>query len=440
MADPLGMKGSALLDSRTGIIRRVEHESTPEWFPPSFRFMTAVLSDPSRWSEWAVDSTGAGYGFGSEQPVRAAAIGEAVERYCGSLPPAGLVHASYRELADRRVAAVDPDTFALFSERQYSRAGFPFVPFTRELAVDWTYGRELGSGTRVAVPASLVWVSHPLRSGRAGTASSTNPVIQAGLAAGSDRARAEWNALCEIVERDTMTAVWSGGGSVRQIQPPAWLGRMAKGPRNALHTRFLEFPNPYGLVLVGALVHDSRTSYLTMGMGCRPDPGSALEKAFGEALQLQRFVAAYDDPTGGYMRAAELPTSPLRPWRADRRYAQSYRPDFTDVVDYGCHLQLYLDPDIQDRFERELADAIEAEVPCERLTTSSVRDIASLVERLTELGYRTVSVDVTTPDVAALGWSVVRVVVPGLYTNGAAGLPLLGGRLGDFERGLPLPH
>jgi ribosomal protein S12 methylthiotransferase accessory factor len=92
-------------------------------------------------------------------------------------------------------------------------------------------------------------------------------------------------------------------------------------------------------------------------------------------------------------------------------------------------LQLYLDPVVQSRFEGELGARIVGEVDFSEL--SAVGGLE---------GYRVVSVDVTTPDVLAAGLRVVRVVVPGLYSNAAAGLPFLGGRLSGDRISLPLPH
>ena len=50
------------------------------------------------------------------------------------------------------------------------------------------------------------------------------------------------------------------------------------------------------------------------------------------------------------------------------------------------------------------------------------------LRRLETQGLEAYSVDVTTPDVASVGLSVVRVVVPGLYGNAPAAFPPLGGR------------
>ncbi|CAM5562118.1 hypothetical protein SALBM311S_01325 [Streptomyces alboniger] len=180
----------------------------------------------------------------------------------------------------------------------------------------------------------------------------------------------------------------------------------------------------------------------------RADTGDAALKAYGEALQLQLFTADYDDPDGPYMRAAADPRSPLKPSRRDRDYADAYRNDLRDVVDYGCHLQLYLDPRTQDAFEAELRIALtEGPRPGpDPLAPADGTDPLEAVVGGIVAGHHPVLVDVTTPDVRAAGLHVVRALVPGLYSNTAAGLPFLGGtRLAESlagapRRSLPLPH
>jgi ribosomal protein S12 methylthiotransferase accessory factor len=439
----------ALTDARTGLISACEPRAIPDHFPASFALTHAVLGDTRRFSPWPSDSAGAGYAFADPGAVYAAAVGEAVERYCGNLVPPGLPVASYDELTAAGRAAADPASFSLYSPQQYATPGFPAAPLSRDRPVSWATGHDLLSGDPVLVPACLVWVSwfaspatiEPL----------TNPVIQAGLAAGLTWEFAVAGALREVIERDAMTLSWTGGLGLHALVPPRWLAAFARGPRGDLSTRFLAFTSPFGVPVLGALVSDRRTGYLTLGMGVHPDPVRAAVKAFAEALQLQLFAAGYDDPARGYGRIAGQPGSPLKAWRADRRYALSYRPDLSDVIDYGCHLQLHLDPGVQDRFRAELDAATLGEQPLESRGQGSQPggdDTRALAERLAAAGHRVISVDLTTADVAPLGWRACRVLVPGLYSNSPAGLPFLGGtRLAEAQRHaavprptLPLPH
>jgi ribosomal protein S12 methylthiotransferase accessory factor len=428
---------SLLVDRRTGIIRELVDAVVPQHFPPEFKLIHSYVSDSARFSPWSSDSAGAGYCFdlGDRARPTAAAIGEAVERYCGNIVAKPIVRGSAETVIG---ASIDLSRLARFGATQYAQPRFPFVEPTDDLEMDWTLGVDLITGSDIWVPAELVWGSYPHFVARTGPAIS--PVAQAGLAAGPTTRFAIRNALREIVERDAMTLSWTGRRGVRIVTGmPEQLLRL--GNHETLSTRWLAFESDFGIPVLGALVRDHRTGYSTMGTACHEDAQTAAFKSLGEALQLQLLSADYDDPESGIGRAAASPNSPLAPWRADRRYADVYRSDFADVMDYGCHLQLHLDPEIQTRFESELAGAVVGEVELDSLTSPIDTESA-----LTGSGFRPAWVDLTTTDVLRTGLHVVRVVVPGCLTNAAAGLPFLGSpRLVDSLaehpiRTIPLPH
>ncbi|MDJ0409443.1 MULTISPECIES: YcaO-like family protein [Rhodococcus] len=423
----------ALVDPRFGVLTRLDPRSIPEHFPSSFALTHSRISDISRFSDWPADNSGAGYGFGSPDRVLGAAIGEGVERYCGNLVPDGLRRGSYLSLTAEGVDALDPATVCLYSAEQHAAPRFPASELTGSLDVEWIDGTDLSTGSSVWVPASLVWPSYfgshtrPVGEDRP----LTNPIIQAGLAAGPSSEFACWGALCEILERDAMTLSWYGGRGVHEVSVPTWLRQFARGPQGRLDTRFYSFTTEFGIPVLGSLVHDRSTGFLTLGMGVGTDAVRAAEKAYAEALQLQLFVSEYDDPTSAYMQAAQSPTSPLKPWREDRAYGMSYRSDRRDLVDYVCHLQIHLDPEVQEQFRRELTAATLGSVDLSGLDTADAAPttdrIAALVKVLNSAGHRVVEVDVTTADVRAAGLHVVRVVATGLYSSSPIGLPFLGG-------------
>lgn len=444
LPDPL----KPLVDPRTGIVRALEVADVPDRFPVGFALVHSRLADARRFGDWAVEASGAGYGFEGVAAAAAPAVGEAVERYCGNLVPPGLFVGSWHDANRAGLEPVAPEDLCLHAADQYESPGFPFVPLTRDLRMPWAAGRRLDDGAPAALPAALVWGSLPLR-GPARDAPPVSGVVQAGLAAGVTCDAAAAGALREVLERDAMVMSWQGRGGLVRLQVPPPLATLAQGPGGYLQTRFLQFAADLGVPVIGALVRDRTTGYLSLGTGCHPDPVRGAVKALGEALQLQLLLARYGDPASPIGAAGMSATSPLRPWRADRRYGLSYREDLSDVRDYGCHLQLHLDPQVQEAFEADLEGSWRGErdlgdLPCGPGT--SREDLDHLLAVLGDHGMRAVAVDVTTPDVARLGLSAVRVAVPGCYGNSAAGLPLLGGgrlteRLaGRPPRVLPLPH
>jgi ribosomal protein S12 methylthiotransferase accessory factor len=450
---------STLVDARTGIIRRLEHRPVPDRLPVSLCHVASTLSDTTRFGPWAADTAGAGTAFWDEPAAMAAAVGEAVERYCANLVPSGLRTASYDELVAAGETAIDPRTVALYHDEQYRAPGFPFVPFTTDLRVQWVAGRHLVRHDPVWVPAALVWITYyegsPTRD-----QPPTNALVHAGVAAGGDRTHAEWSALCELVERDAMTLAWLGRSpALAFAEPPAWLAELARGPQGNLWSRFLVFPSVVGLPVVGALVIDTERGYRCMGTACHPDLTQAMSKALAEAMQLQMIVGELDDPDSAFMRVAPTDGSPLKPWRGQRDYLDAYRADWRDVTHHACHLQLHLDPRMGERLEAELdgvptisvSDAMGPDSPVgiRPLQADARADrLVEVAERLEVAGHAPVSVDVTTTDIRPTGLRVTRVTAPGLYSYAAAAFPCLGGeRLARQLRGhdagprlLPLPH
>lgn len=441
----------SLLDSRFGIIRRLISETLPQNFPQSFHFISSTGADSTRWSDWLADERGAGYALHSRTAAVNAAVGEAIERYCGNLVPPTLRRAAASEFRDANIPHVDPEGLALYSPEQYAQRRFPFVSFNRSLVTDWIPGQDMTNlESNVWVPAALVYPTYPEYAYRSGLPV-TNPVYQAGIAAGQDREAAELSALLEVVERDAMTLNWCAGGQLQPLTAPDGLHALFTGPDNTLEVRLFVFPNSFGACVVGALVRDQTTGRLALGSAARVRLEDAVRKAYGEALQLHLFMTDFDNPDGAYMsRIGD--DSPLKPWRADRRYLDSYRPDLADVIEYGCHVQLFLDPRMQERFLTELEQSlgVAAEWTTDAGTGTPGADRQAIVEHMVEQGLTPVSVDVTTSDVEAAGTGarVVRVVVPGMYANSPVGRPFLGGdRLtatlaatGGYRLSTPLPH
>ncbi len=449
MAGPVSVGGGAagvkafgrLVDPRLGLLRRLALEPLPPHLPPGLCQARAEIADSRAFSPWTSDAAAAGLAWWNAEAARAAAVGEAVERYCGNVVPTGLRRASYAELAAGGGAALDPADLALYAPEQYRRRGFPFVPFTRDLQVLWTTGFDLATGDSVAVPASWVWTSWS--TGPAAGEPKTHGTIYAGIAAGPSREEAERSALAELVERDAVHLAWTAGVPLPRLTPPAWMEPLLTAARGAVTAELYLFPNAFGLPVVGALLRDREAGVVTLGQACRTTPVDAALKAVAEAAQLNLVARALADPqTGLADRLAAVPGAALHPWRADRGYAALYGPLWRGARDLLCHLQLHLDPALH----KPLAD---------RLATGGTRPLADLpaagpetretyLTRLHARGFRAVSVDVTTSDVAPTGLRVVRVVVPGLYANAPAAFPYLGGRrlaeAGGVRCTLPPPY
>lgn len=415
-----------LVDERLGIVRAVEPVPLHPMLPHSLHLVAAVLSGPA-----AHHAAPGGAAWWDPAAAAAAALGEAAERYCVGSAPVALWHTSWTELAADGVTAIDPADLALHSAAQHAAPGFPFARFDRELPVAWVPGTELG-GAPVLVPRSLLVLDLPEAD------SPTHLPVNAGLAAGPDWNTAVCSALEELLERHCVATAWLGGVAFERLPTPGWLSGVLGGPTAAVEATVLGVPNEFGLPVAAVLLRDRESGVLGMGTALRPRLYAAVRKAAAEAVVSCQAAHQLDDGAALAAWLGDPATTALRPWRADRGYAQQYRPDWRDVVDVFCHVQLYLDPALWPVLDQRLSTGVRSPGWPARWELS---DRAGYVPRVRAAGLRVVTVDLTTPDVAACGLVVVRVVVPGLRATAPAAFPFLGGSWATPPTcTLPFPH
>ncbi len=422
---------SHLVDVRFGVITQVAPEPLVPGIPRAFVDYTADLAATGQFAPWKADALAGGATLGDPEGARMAAIGEAVERYCGNAVPADLLRGTSAELAEAGRQVLDPADLALYSAAQYELPGFPFVPFTRDLDLSWVPGRDLGSGGEVLVPAALAYLNAYRGLRR------PEPAIAyqafAGIAAGMGRLAAERAALEELIERDAVAIWWASGSRATAIDigdDPA-LSEAAADPRAAdLRWRFLRIPCAFEVPVVAAFVEDSSRGIVGFGSACRPTPRGAAAKALTEAIvtyTIGRQLADYGSGFWADARAGRLSQEPYRPFRVDRGYRGTFRDDWRDLTVLDLNLQLYLDPVMRDEPLRRLREPAGPAAPLATLPRVEGDPRTVYLRRLASQGLRAISIDLTTSDVARTGLRVVRVVAPGLYQNAPAAFPMLGG-------------
>jgi len=337
---------------------------------------------PAAWCESAHPRVLVGGGSGrTAREARAAALGEALERYSASLPdPERLVLASARELGAR---AVDPGRFALFSERQYRSAGFPYARFDRETRLAWVDGVSLPGGEPALLPAQLVHLAGfddepPL----CRTTSS-------GLACHTDVASATLGALLEALERDAFMLTWKARLSWPLLE---WSGneeldafeRASLRP-TGLHWRAIDLSAIWGVPIVAAVVRGGET--LGVGAAAATAVERATTKALDEAMR-------------------------VRTWAQALRRSGVAAPAADAVEELDDHVRFYSDPVNAPRVE--FLDRCRTRRRVERVPSVSAPPIEAICRRLARRGVTAYAVDVTSPDVAEAGLRVVRVIAPEL--------------------------
>ena len=328
--------------------------------------------------------TGGGSGR-SAWDARAAAIGEAVERYAASIvDPDRLVVASARELGRR---AVDPSRFALFSERQYRTARFPYVRFDRDTRLAWIEAATLPDGEPALVPAQLVHLA----------GHENDPPIcrttSSGLACQTTAAAATLAALLELLERDAFMLTWKARLSWPLLD---WTGneglesfaRTFLRP-TGLRCRVVDLSAIWRVPIAAAVARSTVVDSAPLGVGAAA--GTTVERAVTKALDEAVRVRTW---------AQALRRSGTRPTPAD------------DVDELDDHVRFYAEPANAARvdfLDRSPLHRVVEHVP--PLGEPHVEEICS---RLARRGIRAYAVDVTSPDVREAGLAVVRVLAPEL--------------------------
>lgn len=431
-----------LVDPRFGVVLRLHPKQLETDEPTALMSFHGSVNNSRKLGQWYGDRISLGTSFNNPLAARRAAIGEAVERYCGNFVPDTLRKASYDELRAKGEQAVDPEELLLYSDRQYEAKGFPFVRFTRDLEVYWAPGRELSTGEPAWVPASLVYPNYFVDA--LAYEPKTNFVNLSGIAAGAGREDAERSALEEVIERDAVTVWWISGSPPRLLDldsDPRVTAAMMPADRDdplPIQYQLFAVPNVFGAPVIGALLRDPKHDIVTIGVATRADPVAGALKSLAEAVHLRGYSRELLTENGRIWQMMEeglLDRRVYKTYRRDRRYMDDYRKDFHDVVDLGCHAQIYLDPRMQEyleRFDTALSQTGGEPEPISAVAAIPEKERSDLrafyLRRLQDEGIKAYSVDVTTPDVESVGLSVVRVIAPGLYGNAPAAFPHLAGR------------
>jgi ribosomal protein S12 methylthiotransferase accessory factor len=356
-------------------------------------------------NDWATapssERTTTGKGWTVEDAARAA-IGEALERYCATLPPP-----PERLIVATRAAldqpAIGPEAFGLYHPAQYADGSVPYAPVNDATVLHWVEGRSLTHDRPVIVPASLVYLL-PL--------DAFWPPNSNGLAAGRTWHEAALRALCEVIERDAFLFTWLTTRPAPLLNLTDTGDAVARIARHyAEHSVTItahDLTTTTGVPVVMARAHDERGQPPVdlIGLGCDLDPCRAVERAVLEVAQGRR--ARWDElATVGAPQSVRIPSDHAR-WYA--------------LADHSA------------AFAFLGAQPGPLPAPVGKAGDGADVLLAAVVALLARAGHEAIIADLTTPDIRAAGMSVVRALVTGLLPiHFGAGQERLGStRLADF--------
>lgn len=384
-----------LVDPSTGIVGTLQETPVHPGEPRFFHFAARACNTRAFVEQRNFHNTGGA----SANRVTAVskAIGEAVERYCAAIYhrdglPLGAVE-------DGRFACIPPADFALHSEAQYAERGFPWAPFDDTTLLRWTPVTNLETGAQTHAPAAMVWIPYTYD-----RAAGEVPVVQpisTGLSCHQSYARSCVAGLSEVLERDAFTLCWLAKISPPQIRietlPDDSYDVVQRFEATGDSVALFDITTDNGIpcflsVLIGS---SPERPALVFAASCDLDPAIAALKALEELAHTRRYSQQI---------RSNLPSvSPDDGWKA--------------VAGQIEHLNVAGDP--ANRAAYDFLFASPKRVDFDRYeslaTGDTARDLAVYVQRVRETGHTAYAADLTSADVASLGLSVTRVVIPGYH-------------------------
>jgi thiazole/oxazole-forming peptide maturase SagD family component len=229
------------------------------------------------------------------------------------------------------------------------------------------------------------------------------PGVTTGTAAHTSLAGAVRNALLELVQIDAAVGHWYGASDAVEIEPDArtaaalrLISRLLRpgGPE----PRFLWLPSAdLPGFAVACVIEWEELPRLAVGLGCDLNLSRALHKAFleGAAVAQLAKVILFRQATAGETPGAAEPDAIFDLDTNVAHYA--VHPDAPAIVDKltGCERRAALD------------------LPAD-LGGTAAADVRLLLDAYVERGKRLVLLDLSTADVRALGFRVVRFWSPDL--------------------------
>lgn len=415
-----------LVDSKTGLIKNLFISLEEPGEVKLFRAM-ATPGSLTRYNNspyWFQFACGVGL---TREDALMSAVGEFIERYCSCMYDESLtIRATYRQIINKGYNAIKPSAFALFSETQYSNESFPHKRFTEETPVNWVEGKAFVSHEHVWVPACFAWmVGFPER------------IVfphSNGLAASPSLEDAIVHALCEVVERDAVMITWFNKLSGHRIP----IEEIDQDVVDIMVNRSLNCGFEYHFIDITLDIKIPSVMSITVS---RNDGTGVL---VGAASKLNVEEAVLKSFFEGCFQAR--PTV--------RKLSNGKAPAIKDGLTYllAHHAMPYANVDAIKHFDFLLKS------PAAKPSYPHVDKENSLnfaQSKLKDAGLDVIVVEITTPDIADLGFHVVRAIIPeAIGINAGKHLRYLGGeriytvpqKLGYKDRRVnedelnPLPH
>lgn len=338
-----------------------------------------------------------------------AALGEVVERYAGGIYTLDqLILATYDELEAAGIKATPPEDYALYEDEAYENIhALQNGRFTRQAYAWWQWGHSLVTGEAIMVPATYAQLPFTLNSATPKGQSFRDYSVSTGLASHSSLEEAMLRALYETIERDAVMLTWHNqlpttGLRLDNATDPELLAVLERIPFNRDQWFLNDVTLDIGVTTVFGtyLSKDGgRKPYSVVAAATDLNPQKAAARCLKELIL-------------GYTAMTDYTLKPARSAEEKAMLAG----DYSKCDSLHLHFMLYAAKDLRSEMafisNRPARWANIEDLP-NRATNSILRDIEIGVEAVAAQGLDVIGLDLTTPDIAEVGFRLARVIIPG---------------------------
>lgn len=337
---------------------------------------------------------GLGFGCSEKEPEAfTAAVAEAIEHYCILDERDDIfTYDSYNNL---RHVSIDPYRFVTFSKEQLKSESYHKFRFTDKTPLNWLEGYSLTKKEKILVPVSVVYANYNYRERKEPTIQLKNST---GAACGPSLEFALYRGICEIVERDAYMISFINNLPKKNINLDSD-SHLAKFKRRIerydLEVHVLNTQLDFSMTTTTCLIFDKTGSgpAVCTGLGGSLDPRRAIQTAVLESVR--RHISARD--RFHRVKPLPMPTRNSFDWFLLKKQLLWSAPHMIQVAQ---------------RFITDAPTIDFNKLENKEKNTTDKERVEFLVNELRSKNCEVIYVDMTIPEVEALGLKVVKVLIP----------------------------
>ncbi|NQS89166.1 YcaO-like family protein [Patescibacteria group bacterium] len=318
---------------------------------------------------------------------RKKAVGESVERYCASLYlKKQLKFGSYKKL---KFGAINPENWIMFSQKQYRNHSFPYECFSEDSELFWKNGFMLKTKEKVYLPASFIYIRYSFDQGESGIG--VYPTT--GLACGNKKRDILLSGICENIERDACVLMWLYKISPRRVI------NIKDQAINSILSGFKKIGIDVFLFEVSLDINIP--TVLAIGLNKKEDGPKMFIGSASKPIIKKAILRALEELTQGFTWS----------YLMDRHSNFDFGKNFKNITHFEHHA--LFNSTARDMSSMNFILNTKRVLNYEDLKQRAL-SFKEIVDEIDGLGYKSVVVDLTTPDVASMELRVFKTLITGL--------------------------